>query len=118
MKHIGVVIDDRGSAIVTVEHDGDQLLAVAIERLPFSLSAVADRVGELDPEARVVIDADGLGSALWHAVGPPEDADRWTLYSGRGIERQQLVDTLLVTIHQGRSTSRPTSRSRRPCPRR
>lgn len=105
MKHIGIVIADRGSAIVHVEHDEDELLVTAVERLPFSLSAVADRVQELDreiAEARFVIDAEGLGGALWAVLGPPDDEERWQLYAGRGVERQALVDRLLVAVHEGR----------------
>lgn len=105
MKHIGIVIADRGSAIVHVEHDGDELLVTAVERLPFSLSAVADRVAELDreiAEARFILDAEGLGTAVWAVLGPPDDEERWRLYSGRGIERQALVDRLLVAVHEGR----------------
>jgi hypothetical protein len=104
MKVIGVVIADHGSAIVHVEHDGDELLVTAVERLPFSLTPVADRVAELDgeiAEVRFVVDADGLGAALWTVLGPPDDEDRWLLYVGRGVERQRLVDGLLVAIHDG-----------------
>ena len=105
MKHVGIVIADRGSAIVHVAHDGDDLLVTAIERLPFNLTTVADRVGELDreiAELRFVIDANGLGAALWAVLGPPTDAKRWQLYSGRGLERQALVDGLLVAVERGR----------------
>jgi hypothetical protein len=105
MKHVGIVIADHGSAIVHVEHDGTELLVTAVERLPFSLTPVADRVQELDREiveARFVVDADSLGAALWAVLGPPDDEDRWQLYTGRGVERQRLVDGLLVAIHDGR----------------
>lgn len=104
MRHIGVVITDRGSAIVAVDRgEGDALLVTAIERLPFSLAAVTARVRELDdPAVRFVIDAEGLGSALWGVLGRPEDAEHWALYSGRGLERQALVDELLVATQEGR----------------
>jgi hypothetical protein len=106
MKHVGIVVADRGSALVHVEHaDDDELLVTAIERLPFDLSTVADRVAELDDElAEVlfVIDAEGLGAALWSVIGPPDDTDRWLLYGGRGTERQALVDRLLVAVHEGK----------------
>lgn len=105
MKHIGVVIADRGSAIVHVEHEGDELLTTAIERLPFSLTTVADRVQELDNDLMDVmfaIDAAGLGAALWTLLGPPTDEERWQLYAARGVERQALVDRLLVAVHEGR----------------
>jgi hypothetical protein len=100
MIHFGVVIVDRGSAIVSVEHDDASRLVTGIERLPFDLSTVAERVRQLAPDNRVVIDADGLGNALWAALGPPGDAEHWLLYAGRGLERQALVDRLLVAIHQ------------------
>jgi hypothetical protein len=104
MKHIGVVVADRGAAIVTVERSPeDALLVVGIERLPFDLGAVTKRVRSLeDPKARFVIDAEGLGSALWAVLGRPDDADHWQLYAGRGLERQALVDELLVAMQQDR----------------
>jgi hypothetical protein len=106
MKHIGISVVDHGSAIVSVERsDQDELLATAIERLPFELDPVAERVRELDaehPEAQFVIDGVGLGSALWTAAQGPAKTPRWQLYAGRGVERQQLVDQLLVAIHQRR----------------
>jgi hypothetical protein len=104
MKHIGVVVADRGAAIVTVERSPeDALLVTGIERLPFSLAAVTARVRVLeDPEARFVVDAEGLGSALWAVLGRPEDAEHWQLYAGRGLERQALVDELLVAMQESR----------------
>ena len=103
MKHIGIVIADRGAAIVTVEHGPDEaLLVTGIERLPFDLGWVAERVRALtEPDTRYVIDAEGLGSALWAVLGHGEDR-HWTLYAGRGLERQALVDELLVAIEQDR----------------
>jgi len=106
MNSIGITIVDHGSAIVTVERrDEEVLLVTEIERLPFDLDPVAKRVRELnaaqDPEARFVIDGVGLGNALWTVLGAPNEA-RWTLYEGRGVERQQLVDGLLVAIHERR----------------
>jgi hypothetical protein len=103
MNHVGVVVADRGAAIVEVERGPDDaLLVVGIDRLPFDLAAVTDHVRGLDPEARVVIDAEGLGSALWAVLGRPDDAEHWQLYAGRGLERQALVDELLVAIQEGR----------------
>ena len=103
MKHVGVVVAERGSAIVTVDHGPDDaLLVTAIERLPFELRSVTTRVRALDPDARVVIDAEGLGGALWAILGRPEDTEHWQLYAGHGVERQALVDALLVAIEEGR----------------
>jgi len=103
VEHIGVVVADRGAAIVTVKRGPDDaLLVTAIERLPFDLAAVTERVRALDPEARYIIDAEGLGSALWAVLGRPDEPEHWQLYAGRGLERQALVDTLLVAIQEGR----------------
>jgi hypothetical protein len=35
-------------------------------------------------------------------LGPPRDKHHWTLYTGRGFERQALVDELLVAEQQKR----------------
>jgi hypothetical protein len=103
MRHVGVVVADRGAAIVEVERGPDDaLLVTGIVRLPFALAAVTDHVRGLDPAARVVIDAEGLGSALWGVLGRPDDAEHWQLYAGRGLERQALVDELLVAVQEGR----------------
>jgi hypothetical protein len=104
MKCIGVVIADRGSAIVSVERSPDNaLLVTGIERLPFDLGPVTERIWAFaEPDARFVVDAEGLGSALWGVLGPPRDKRHWTLYTGRGFERQALVDELLVAEQQKR----------------
>ena len=60
--NVGVVIVDRGAAVVTVERHDDELLCTGIERFPFDLADVAARVRSLDPETHVVIDAEGMGS--------------------------------------------------------
>lgn len=103
MRSIGVVIADRGSAIVTVERDdAGGLLCTGIERLPFDLAAVSARLQDADPEARHIIDGEGLGNALWAILGRPDDPEHWLLYSGRGLERQALVDELLVAVQGDR----------------
>ena len=106
MKHVGVTIASAGAAIVHVEHGPDEaLLATAIERLPFDLAAVANRVRQLDDEiaeVRFVVDGEGVGAALWAALGAPRDKRRWSLYGGRGVERQVLVNALLVAVYEGR----------------
>jgi hypothetical protein len=99
-KHGGIVIADRGAAIVGIERGADgALLVIRIERLPADISAVIARLEDLEDDVYVTVDADGLGNALWAALEPP-DEEHWQLYTGRGIERQQLVDRLLVAIHQ------------------
>lgn len=101
--HVGVVVEDRGAAVVTVErHDDGRLVCAGVERLPFDLGAVALRARELEaalPDARWVVDADGLGTALWTVLGHEGDP-RWALYRGRGVERQALVDGLLVAVER------------------
>ena len=85
--HVGVVVVERGAAIVTVERDeDDRLLVTGIERLPYNLGIVAERVREVDPDVHVVIDSEGLGTALWGVLGQPDDAEHWTLYAGRGLD--------------------------------
>jgi hypothetical protein len=103
VKSIGVVVADAGAAIVTVERDGEELLATGIERLPFDLRTVAGRVKDLDgPDTTFVIDGEGMGTALWNVVGGPEDRQHWQLYEGRGLARQALVDELLIAIEEVR----------------
>lgn len=106
MKHIGITLASSGAAIIHVDHGPDEsLLVTAIERLPFDLAAVANRVRQLDDEiAEVwfVVDGEGVGAALWTALGPPKDKRRWSLYAGRGVERQALVNALLVAVYEGR----------------
>ena len=103
-RHVGITVTERGSAIVAVDRGADDaLLVVGIERLPFSLAAVTERVRALDdPETRVIVDAEGLGTALWAVLGRPADAHHWQLYAGRGFDRQALVDELLVAMQEGR----------------
>lgn len=105
MRHIGIVIVDRGAAIVTVERsEDDHLLVTGIERLPFDLAAVTARVRELvAPDTHYVIDQEGLGSALWTVLRDERRPRRdWTLYEGRGLDRQGLVDALLVAVEEDR----------------
>ena len=115
MKSVGVTVADQGAGIVSVERspfigplpkgiDGpDHILATDIQRLPFDVSAVAKRLREMDePDTAFHIDADGLGAALWTVLDGPSNPQHWQLYSGRGLERQSLVDELVVVIEQGR----------------
>lgn len=103
MRHDGIVSAERGSAIVSVERGpDDELLVTTIERLSSDLAIVTERVRALDPEARHIIDSEGLGNALWAILGHPDDPEHWQLYSGRGLERQALVDELLVAVQEDR----------------
>ena len=107
MRTAGVVVADRGSAVVTVDRDGEALRCTAIERIPFDLSAAASAARGLESSTRVVIDSEGLGTALWAVVRPRDEDDpdalaRWTLYEGHGRDRQGLVDQLLVAVEEDR----------------
>jgi hypothetical protein len=101
---VGIVIAESGAAIISAERGGDDPsggLVVGIERLPFSLDPVADRVNQLAAEAPrsvFVIDADGLGNALWRALSVARNRGEWRLYKDRGLERQRLVDALVVAM--------------------
>jgi hypothetical protein len=102
-RHVGIVVIDRGAAIVTVERsDDDRLTCTGIERLPFDLSVVTARVRALiEPEVRYVIDSEGLGQALWTLLRDDVRPRRlWTLYAGKGLERQALVDRLLIAVER------------------
>jgi hypothetical protein len=97
---VGVVLAEAGSAIVIAEHGRDGAVVTGIERLPFSLDAVAERVEPMAaamPAPTVVVDAEGLGSALWRTL--PRLRGQWRLYSERGLERQKLVDALAIAVH-------------------
>ena len=105
MNQIGVVIREGGAAIVTVDHDKkDNCLVTAIETLAFDPEALAERVADLNDEepkdTQFIIDADGLGNALWTILGPDphRDKTRFVLYAERGLVRQALVDSLVVAI--------------------
>lgn len=101
-SHLGVVIVDKGAAIVTVQHgEHGSVICSGIERLPFDLRQVAARLRALEnPDTNYVIDSDGLGSALWSTL--VRATGHWKLYEGRGLERQALVDRLLVAVEQDR----------------
>jgi hypothetical protein len=102
VNSVGVVIAERGAAIVHVERSAeDALLVVGIERHPSDLAIVVARVAGLADDTRFVVDAEGLGTALWAILGAPDDPPA-RLYSGRGQERQALVDGLLVAMHENR----------------
>lgn len=102
MKHVGIHITERDAALITVERDdGGHLTVRGIERLPSDLATVAARVRTIEPTTVVLIDAEGLGSALWTVLGPDHPSP-WRLYAGRGLERQALVDELLVAVAEDR----------------
>lgn len=103
----GIVIRDSGAAVVSCEMDAaGAAVVVGIDPLPFNFDAVAERVRELDAEVPrdglLVVDAEGLGRALWASIAPPRKSRRWRLYEGRGAERQELADRLVVAMHDSR----------------
>lgn len=100
MIQVGVVLVEAGAAIVIAEHGRDGALVTGIERLPFSLDAVAERVEPMataKPAPTVVIDAEGLGRALWRTL--PRLRGQWRLYDDHGLDRQKLVDALAIAVH-------------------
>lgn len=116
MNQIAIVVTSHGSAIVTVEHRSpEDYLVTGIESLPFDFSMTAAAVAELDEleprDSRFVVDAEGLGSALWAALPtvpspyyglgskPGPDPVRWRLHEAHGLARQALVDVLVVAIN-------------------
>lgn len=120
MIQVGVTIHGTGSGIVVADQDDDGALVTGIESLPFDVDVVADRVravaGE-NPAAQVVVDGDGLGEALWTILFPDtrtfrggpaararlrDGSPRAWRYTDRGIERQRLVNVLVVAMNQRR----------------
>jgi hypothetical protein len=104
---VGVTMQSTGSALVSVALDrsGDfhhpRRTCTGIERLPFDVGKVADRIEtlELGPRDLVVIDGGGAGMALWLALGSPRR--HFKLYEGVGRERQRLVDPFPQLMRDG-----------------
>lgn len=98
---IGVSMQSTGSAIVSVtlgqgrDARHPRRRCTGIERLPFDVARVHDRIRGIDlgPHDLVVIDAAGAGSALWHALDV-RNGRHFALYSASGRARQTLVDRL------------------------
>jgi hypothetical protein len=101
----GVVVAARGSAIVVARiSDLDEAVVVAVDRLPVDLDPVVERMTELRDEyagLKFAIDSEGLGQALYSVLipGRRQGNEPWRLYSGHGLARQALVDTLVVLVH-------------------
>ncbi|HEY5519141.1 MAG TPA: hypothetical protein VIK08_00640 [Candidatus Limnocylindrales bacterium] len=112
--YIARITEAGGVILTTTRTIADDVTVTAVERPPATLEAFRDRLQALcddfpalPPNTRVVIDAEGLGSALWDALR----VDRrrgWQLYAKRGRERQELPDALRVAqleqrihIHKG-----------------
>ena len=108
-----VAAAEAGTAIVTASRDDDNMIDVAaIDRLPAGLEPAAAWLREAIPDlraphsTRIVVDADGLGAALWDHLAPHGSA--WTLYPKRGKERQELVNALLVAQQERRVRIQPS----------
>lgn len=104
MRNVGVALRETGGAVVIAELDADEAaVIVSIEPFTFDVEAVANRVLDLaatEPKTtHYLIDADGLGGALWEICAPERPGKTWELYEGRGIQRQELISYLLALIH-------------------
>jgi hypothetical protein len=91
-------------AIVTAEHHPDErIMVTGIERFGYVVEPIVARLTELSetttPEAGV-IDAEGLGDAVWELLDGPRRP--WQLYAKHGTERQALTRTLLVVVARDR----------------
>lgn len=103
---VGVTMPPTGAAVVSITLDASPRPPVrtctGIERLPYDVGKVTDRVEamELGPRDLVVVDGAGAGMALWIALGSPRDR-RFRLYEGLGRERQKLVDPFPAMMRDG-----------------
>lgn len=107
----------RGVAIHAAEAATAVLTFTRSERNEVEITAIERLAAGLDPvvrwlEARypalpfvgrdhVMVDADGLGQALWTRLGVGNRRG-WKLYEARGRDRQALVDALLVAQSEQR----------------
>jgi len=103
-----------GSAILTTTRDrADHVTVTGIDRLPSGLDPCARWLRDHLPErlavprgTQVVVDADGLGQALFdHVRGKHRRG--WRLYEKHGRDRQELVNALLVAEQEQRILIRP-----------
>jgi hypothetical protein len=98
---VAIVAGEAGTAILTYTRDGDRVDVKSIDRLAAGLGPAVDWLSGTFPEfpkvgdARVVIDSEGLGQALWNRL-KVSGLDGWTLYELHGRDRQELSNALLV----------------------
>jgi hypothetical protein len=111
---IAIHAAEAGSAILTFDRDAQDNVEVSrIDRLPAGLDPCVDWLRSAFPDfpgigtGHVVIDADGLGQALWDRLDVRYRRG-WTLYDKRGRDRQELVNALLVAQSEGRVAIGPT----------
>jgi hypothetical protein len=106
---------EGGTAILTSERDAeDHVEVISIARLPAGLdpaaawlrAAIPDFLA-LDRKTQVVVDAAGLGQSLFDHLQVAHRRS-WVLFSKRGRDRQELVNTLLVAEQEKRIRIRPS----------
>lgn len=99
---IAIHAAEAGTAILVYQHDAAGRIDVeAIERLPAGLDPAADWLAGAAQDEQLVLDAAGLGRALWDKLAP-RGRQGWRLYRGYGRERQELVNALLVAMSDRR----------------
>ena len=103
LVHHAVVTRGHGGAIVTAEWpaEGRQTIT-AIERFPYDAGPIVRRVLRLkadDPDCFIVVDAEGLGDAVWELLDHPRRRG-WRLYEKHGLEREELTRVLLVAVER------------------
>jgi hypothetical protein len=109
---IGCRMASTGSALVSVTYDVSKgsrhpiRRCAGIERLPYDVGKVADRLEaiELGSKDVIVIDCEGAGGALWIALGSPRGRRHYRLYEATGRARQTLVDPIPAMIRDGTFT--------------
>jgi hypothetical protein len=95
-----VVTRGSGGAIVSCLLADDRTEITAIERFSYAVEPIVQRVKEIretDPPCSIVVDAEGLGDAIWELLGKPRGR-LWRLYTKHGIEREELTRVLLVAV--------------------
>lgn len=98
---------ENGTAVVIYERDGARIEVESIERLPAGLDPAAEWLQAWFPDLpdigddQIVIDADGLGRALWDKLKVRRQRG-WRLYDRVGLRRQELANALLVAMSDRR----------------
>ena len=118
---VGVTIHEGGAAIVTSEQDKDGAAVVTgIEQHSFNVDIVVERIARLSTRRwrrrSSSCDGDGLGDAVWDICFPDwrevrgvvasrdrhkDQAPIGWLFQERGLERQRLVNVLVIAMNQG-----------------
>lgn len=112
---VAIHASEAGTAILTFTRDrADRVEVSRIDRLPAGLDPSVRWLLELFPafpataDAWVVIDADGLGRALWDRLNVHHRRG-WALYDRTGRDRQELVNGLLVAQSERRIRILPST---------